>query len=99
MTQYKVGERLRSQVSSAQLVVIRAQGELEIACDGVPLARAGDELASGGTSAGAPIEVGKRYEDPEEAVELLCVAAGTGELSVNGVPLQLKVPKPLPASD
>lgn len=99
MTQYKVGERLRSQTSGAQLVVIRATGDLEITCDGAALAREGEDAAAGGAAGSTPIEVGKRYEDPAEAVELLCVAAGSGELAVNGSPLQLKVPKPLPASD
>ena len=99
MTQYRIGERLRSQTSNAQLVVIRAAGDIEITCDGVLLAREGDDPAPGDGSGTAPIEVGKRYEDSAETVELLCVAAGSGELAVDGAPLQLKVPKPLPASD
>ncbi|MBH0775287.1 hypothetical protein [Nocardia bovistercoris] len=100
MAEYKVGERLRSRGSSAQVMVIRTQGDIEIACAGEPMAREGDTVtASESAAAGAALEMGKRYEDGAGLVEVLCVAPGAGPLAVDGVALVLKTPKPLPASD
>ncbi len=101
MAEYKVGERLRSRVSSVSLVVVRVDRlDIEITCGGESVARSGDELTTSAVAADGPaIEMGKRYEDPDGTVEVLCVAAGAGELAVNGTPLQLKTPRPLPASD
>jgi hypothetical protein len=42
---------------------------------------------------------GKRYVDDAGTVELLCVKAGKGSLSLGGVALVLKEAKPLPSSD
>ena len=43
--------------------------------------------------------LGKRYGDPDETVEVLCTKAGPGSLALDGVPLAVRVTKPLPASD
>ncbi len=43
--------------------------------------------------------LGKRYVDADDSVELLCVKAGAGSLSVNGVALTTKDATPLPSSD
>jgi hypothetical protein len=43
--------------------------------------------------------IGKRYLDAAGSLEVLCVKAGQGSLSLAGVPLQLKDAKPLPSSD
>ncbi|MBY6687786.1 hypothetical protein HQ305_21370 [Rhodococcus sp. BP-149] len=102
MSDYKTGERLRSRVSSAQFVVVSAAaGTAEITCGGEPLARDGEDISpgAGASTEGPKIEIGKRYEDEAATVELLCVSAGVGDLEVAGSPLQLKMPKPLPASD
>jgi hypothetical protein len=53
--------------------------------------------ASGGGEARTVL--GKRYVDATGTLELLCTAAGTGELSCDGVPMDVKAAKPLPASD
>jgi hypothetical protein len=45
------------------------------------------------------VELGKRYTDDEELVEILCTKAGTGPLTLGSRALSLKAPKPLPASD
>ncbi|MBT2275330.1 hypothetical protein [Rhodococcus qingshengii] len=103
MPDYKTGERLRSRVSAAQFVVVRADaGISDITCGGAPLAREGEDIAAGGEQAltdSFKIEIGKRYEDEAATVELLCVSGGVGNLAVASAPLQLKAPKPLPASD
>jgi hypothetical protein len=59
------------------------------------------------TSAGAPLEpgfdagcqIGKRYVHDATGLELLCVKAGAGSLSIGVEPLTMKVSKPLPSSD
>jgi len=102
MSEYKVGDRLRSTISSVQLIVVRSDASAsEIACDGVALVGPGVEFvpATAASGDGPKIEMGKRYEDQGARVELLCVAPGLGQLTVDGSPLQIKAPKPLPASD
>jgi hypothetical protein len=96
------GLRLRSQVCTTEVVVVRAGSEdAELTCGGHPLValdaeRAGlkavDGLA-GGT------QIGKRYTDVEGTIELLVTKAGTGSLGLGSTPLELKTAKPLPASD
>ena len=61
----------------------------------------GEEPVAGGLDGGASegTLLGKRYVDDGETMEVLCTKPGTGSLGVNGVSLQLKEAKPLPASD
>jgi len=101
MAEYKTGERLRSRVSKVNVIVVRAaEGLEELTCGGVPLARMDDAVGNEqDLTEGTAIELGKRYENAEGTVELLCVAAGIGELALGGSPLTLKSAKPLPASD
>ncbi len=98
----KAGDRLRSAVSDAELIVIRAPGgEVAVTCGGLPLARAGEDGARSEVLAGQEGEVllGKRYVDEKDTLELLCTKPGGGALGVDGHPLQLKTAKPLPSSD
>jgi len=44
-------------------------------------------------------QMGKRYADDETGLEVLCVKAGAGTLSVGGRPIGAKEAKKLPASD
>ncbi len=44
-------------------------------------------------------QMGKRYVDESGTVELLCVKAGRGSLSIDGAALDIKSAKPLPSSD
>ena len=46
-----------------------------------------------------PTQIGKRYVDAADSIELLCVKPGQGSLSVGGVALRVKEAKPLPSSD
>jgi hypothetical protein len=62
----------------------------------VDTASAGDSLdpaLAGGTL------LGKRYADEASGLEVLCTKAGAGTLTLDGVPLEVKSPKPLPSSD
>ena len=103
MPDYKTGERLRSTTSTAQFIVVRAEaGTAEITCEGVPFLREGEEATPAvdlSPAEGPKIEIGKRYEDEEGTIELLCISGGNGNLKLAEKPLQIKVPKPLPASD
>jgi hypothetical protein len=97
------GQKLRSAVCEAEVVVVRAPaGDVEVGCGGVPLADAADESAAGAVldaSLGDGPLLGKRYADEELGLELLCTKSGTGALTINGQPLALKGAKPLPSSD
>jgi hypothetical protein len=100
----KPGTRLRSQVDTTELIVVRAPaGEVVVACGGHPMIDAHAEPQPGLTPAGEPAEgtqIGKRYTTgADAAIELLVTKPGTHGLSVDGEPLVLKEAKPLPASD
>ena len=95
----KPGTKLKSQVCDTEVMVIRS-GEGQIECGGT--AMGDDKPATPGTPeaghAGGTL-MGKRYVDAGGKFELLCVKAGKGSLSVDGVALSVKDAKPLPASD
>ena len=44
-------------------------------------------------------QIGKRYVDDADTIQLLCTKAGQGTLALDGNPLQIQAAKPLPASD
>jgi len=94
------GLRLRSQTCAAEVVVIRpgtAQGVL--ACGDLPMTT---DTASNGqpaSSATDGVQLGKRYTDETQTLELLCAKAGAGPLTLDGVALTIKAAKALPASD
>jgi hypothetical protein len=100
----RVGQMLASTVDSTTVIVVRCpEDELEITCGGLAMTDAkGPGAAPTGTAdpelMGGSL-LGKRYADEKHGLELLCTKAGQGTLAVNGVPLPLKSPKPLPASD
>lgn len=96
------GQKLRSAVCEAQVVVVKAPADdVELGCGGAPL------LDDGQAAAGAVLDpslgegplLGKRYADDDLGLELLCTRAGTGALTVDGRPLLVKGAKPLPSSD
>jgi hypothetical protein len=95
----KPGTKLKSAVCDTEVMVIRGSGA-GVECGGAPMVEerppsrgsVKDGFAQG-------TQIGKRYVDAAGTLELLCVKAGKGSLSVSGVPLQIKDAKPLPASD
>jgi hypothetical protein len=99
----KPGQKLRSAVCEAQVVVVRAPAvDVEVGCGGAPLLADGEE--PGGAVALDPALgdgplLGKRYADEELGLELLCSRAGKGALTVDGRVLPVKGAKPLPSSD
>ena len=103
--QLRAGLQLESVVSPARVSVIRAQKEdVEVCCGGkamIPAEKipgAGASPSDGDGSGSGPM-LGKRYAHEALGIEFLCTRAGAGELTVNGEPLVLKEPKPLPSSD
>ena len=97
----KPGTKLGSTVCDTEVMVIKnSGGEAAIECGGAAM------TAAPADKSGEPIGdfaegtlMGKRYVDEAGTIELLCVKAGAGSLSVNGVALQTKDAKPLPSSD
>ncbi len=103
-TPLKSGARLRSQVCTTEVIVVRpGKGVVALTCGGVPMVdikqppTEGAEIADGldgGTL------VGKRYTAAaDETLEVLATKAGQGTLGDGRTPLTLKDAKPLPASD
>ena len=95
----KPGTKLRSAVDDTEVMVIKG-GDVVVSCGGAPMVDtkpaalgAVDPAFADGT------KIGKRYVDAAGTIELLCVKAGKGSLSMDGVALQTKDAKPLPASD
>lgn len=96
----KAGMRLFAQNSSCEVVVVRSAPAVDaVCCAGLEMLPAAPADAGGEASDGPRVELGKRYTDDEELVEILCTRAGTGPLALGNRALSLKAPKPLPASD
>ncbi len=99
----KPGLRLESATCDTQVVVVRAPADgadLVVRCGGEPmreLGSGGDRLPS--SIEGDPTLLGKRYEDADLGLELLCTQGGDGALTVGDAPLLVKGAKPLPSSD
>jgi hypothetical protein len=95
----KSGTKLKSTVCDTEVMVIRGTG-LVVDCGGAPMVE--ERPPQRGTldpAFCAGTLIGKRYVDAIGSLELLCVKAGRGSLSIQGVALQIKDAKPLPASD
>ena len=95
----KAGTKLKSAVDDTEVMVIKA-ADVVVSCGGVPMADAKPAEAGAIDPAFAEgTKIGKRYVDAAGTVELLCVKAGKGSLSIDGVILATKDAKPLPSSD
>lgn len=98
----KSGQRLKSAVCDAQFIIIRAQVDSgEVLCGGAPVIPADSATPSvyADASPGPGSLLGKRYENEESTLELLCTKSGVGTLSLDGKPLRIKAAKSLPSSD
>ena len=98
----KPGIRLHSAVCSTTVVVVKPPADgVTIECGGTPMGEGagapGDGEPKPGFDQGTLL--GKRYSDETSGVELLCTKGGAGTLTCNGVVLEVKGAKPLPASD
>lgn len=102
--QLKPGQKLRSQVCTTEVIVVRAPTvDTELACGGKPMvdcSEAAPAEANPAPGLDTGTQIGKRYTSPEDpALEVLVTKAGTGTLAAGDTPLVLKSTKPLPASD
>lgn len=97
------GQKLRSAVCDAQLVVVKAPAtDVDVGCGGAPVLVEGQEPDGAATldpELGKGPLLGKRYADDDLGLELLCSRPGRGALTVDGRPLSVKGAKPLPSSD
>jgi hypothetical protein len=100
----KPGTRLRSQVDTTEIIVVRSPADdIEVTCGGQPMIDVAAAPEPGLAAAGDPAagtQLGKRYTlGGDTAIELLVTKPGRYGLSIDGRPLVLKEAKPLPASD
>jgi hypothetical protein len=86
-----------------EVIVVRAGApEVDLRCGGQEMLPMTDTSPrSGGPAAGFDVgtQLGKRYEDGDGRIELLCTKPGASSLSVGEQLMTLKEAKPLPASD
>jgi hypothetical protein len=95
----KPGSKLKSAVCDTEVMVIRGSN-VAVECGGVPMVEQAPATRQPINPAFAQgTKIGKRYVDSGGTLELLCVKAGQGSLSVGGAALQIKDAKPLPSSD
>jgi hypothetical protein len=104
MTELKPGQRLRSQVCTTEVIVVRAgDGSENPTCGGVPMVPAGAEVTADSTGDAALMTgsaIGKRYtSETDTAFEVLVTKGGDGTVGDGRTPLVLREAKPLPASD
>jgi hypothetical protein len=101
--QIKAGARLHGAADKTEIIVVKApSGDVDLRCGGLPLLAAGEQGPEDAAVSPAFAEgtaLGKRYEDTESGIEVLCTKPGQGSLSVGDRPLTLHAAKPLPASD
>lgn len=99
------GMRLRSQVCTTEVIVIKAPtSNGRVDCGGLPLApleaavQSSQQIPADGFRVGS--QLGKRYVSTgDSGLEILVTAAGEGSLSDEYGLLKVADPKQLPASD
>lgn len=97
--QTKPGLKLRGTTCSTEVVVVRpATDDVALTCCGEPMTDA-ETGAEAGPPAPDGMLLGKRYADETSGLEVLCTKPGPGPIAVDGRELEVKGPKPLPASD
>jgi hypothetical protein len=96
----KVGNRLRAQNSSCEVIVVKGtDGDAVLLCAGVEMLATSPTQDVPAPSDGTMVELGKRYTDDDAGVEVLCTKAGIGPLALGARELTIKGAKALPASD
>lgn len=98
----KAGTRLKSAVCATEVIIVKAPGgDVDVTCGGSPMTAPDVDASGGDPAAGADegTQMGKRYVNDDEELELLCTKPGDGSLGVGSTLLTLKEAKTLPASD
>jgi hypothetical protein len=96
------GSRFRSTTCATEVVAVKAPaGEVDLTCGGASMVPIDTEVEVTAPAAGMDegTQLGKRYVDEAETLELLCTKAGAGSLAIAGTALTIKGAKPLPSSD
>jgi hypothetical protein len=99
---FRAGQQLVSAIDSTAVIVIRAPAqECTLTCGGVAMTAPGESVkaAEPDPSLMGGTQIGKRYVDGADTIQVLCTKAGRGTLAVDGQPLLIQAAKPLPASD
>ncbi|GAB3715664.1 hypothetical protein [Nocardiopsis oceani] len=99
-----VGQALTSAVDQTAVIVVRAlDTDVSVTCGGVAMVDAKEAGAVASAEAHPEhlggTQLGKRYVNEADSIELLCTKPGEASLAVEGTPLSVKDTKPLPASD
>ena len=99
---FRAGQQLVSAVDSTAVIIIRAPaGEGTLTCGGAAMAAPDETVkaAEPDPSLMGGTQIGKRYVDEADTIQVLCTKAGSGTLALDGKPLLIQAAKPLPASD
>ena len=101
MAELKPGARFQSTVCTTEVIVVKGAGDVDLTCGGAAMVAAGTGEMSGSPAAGADggTQLGKRYGNEAETIELLATKAGDGSLAADGESLDVAQAKTLPASD
>ena len=99
--QLSPGNRLKSGTCSTEIIIVKAPAEeTVITCGGSPMGIPGEEAeAAISPEASEGTQLGKRYVNEGETLEVLCTKSGDGSLGIGDTLLAVKEAKPLPASD
>ena len=98
MVELKPGARFQSTVCSTEVIVVKGAGEVDLTCGGAPMVASGSAEISGSPSddAAGGTQLGKRYGNADETIELLATKAGDGSLAADGGALEIAQAKTLP---
>jgi hypothetical protein len=100
--QIRVGQALASAIDDTNVIVTRVpDGEVNLTCGGAPMFPKGGDAPSAEADPAqmGGSELGKRYVDEDDTLELLCTKPGQGSLALDGKPLVTQAAKSLPSSD
>lgn len=98
----KTGSRWQSVACSGEVVIVKAPATaVTLTIGGAEAVASGSADRSASPKAGhdAGTQVGKRYEDTNSGLEVLCTKAGEGSIAVDGIVLEVKGAQALPSSD
>jgi hypothetical protein len=96
----KAGTRLFAQNSSCEVIVVKgADSAGSLSCAGLEMLPDAPGATAPQATDDPVVQLGKRYVDDNELIEVLCTKAGAGPLALDGRELVMKTAKPLPASD
>ena len=96
----KAGMRLFAQNSSCEVIVVKSADTVgSLSCAGLEMLPDAPGEAAPRTPGDPMIQLGKRYVDDNDLIEVLCTKAGAGPLAIDGRELVMKTARPLPASD